>query len=327
MQTNLKGNVQAIQPKKTFSQILKKYFSYVFLFAMFVVFTLLNPTFLQPGNLINILEQSTVILTIGMGATFVIITGSIDLSVGSVLGLTAAIMVAVSNSFGWLGIVAGILVGALCGLINGVLYAGTKIPSFIATLGTMVSLRGVHYILSNGIVFLLKEGPIRQIGIDKYIPYIPNIFIGFLVVFAITYLLFNYTVFGRNARAIGGNEEVAMLSGINLKKNKILIYLISGTASGMAGVFAAIRMGAASPSLGSGYELDVIAAIVLGGTLLSGGIGKITGTLIGGIIMGTLANGMNMAGISTYYQQFIRGIVVIAAVVLTMDRKNVTFVK
>jgi ribose transport system permease protein len=327
MQKNLSSNMQDIKPQKTFSEIAKKYFSYAFLLVMFVVFTLLNPTFIKPGNLVNILEQSTVILTMAMGATFVIISGSIDLSVGSVLGLSAAIMVATANTWGWVGIIFGILIGAVCGLINGLLYSKTKIPSFIATLGTMVSLRGIQYIISNGIVFVLADGPIRQIGIDKLIPYVPNIFLGFIVVFAVTYIMFNYTVFGRNARAIGGNEEVAMLSGINLGKNKILIYLLSGTAAGIAGVFAAIRLGAAAPALGNGYEMDVIAAIVLGGTLLSGGIGRIIGTLIGGLIMGTLANGMNMAGISTYYQQFIRGIVVILAVVLTMDRKNIKFVK
>ncbi|MDD5017618.1 MAG: ABC transporter permease [Eubacteriales bacterium] len=326
MQINLKSDGQAIKPKKTFTEIAKKYFSYAFLMVMFVVFTLLNSTFIKPSNLVNILEQSTVILTMGMGATFVIISGSIDLSVGSVLGLSSAVMVATVNAWGWVGIIIGMLVGAVCGLINGILYAETKIPSFIATLGMMVSLRGVVYIITNGIVFIL-EGPIRQIGINKIIPYVPNIFIGFIVVLAVTYILFNYTVFGRNARAIGGNEEVAMLSGINLKKNKILIYLLSGLTSGIAGVFAAIRLGAAAPALGNGYELDVIAAIVLGGTLLSGGIGRLLGTLIGGLIMGTLANGMNMAGISAYYQQFIRGLVVIIAVVLTIDRKNIKFVK
>ena len=326
MQKNLKSDIESVTPKKDIAEIAKKYFSYVFLLVMFIVFTLLNKAFIKPSNLVNILEQSTVILTMGMGATFVIISGSIDLSVGSVLGLSAAVMVLTVNAWGWVGIIFGVLVGAVSGLINGILYSETKIPSFIATLGMMTSLRGVTYIITNGITFVL-EGPVRQIGIDRLIPYVPNIFIGFVIVFAICYILFNFTVFGRNTMAIGGNEEVAMLSGINLKKNKKLIYLISGIACGIAGCFAAVRLGASAPGLGYGYELDVIAAIVLGGTLLSGGIGKISGTLIGGLIMGTLANGMNMAGISTYYQQLIRGLVVIIAVVLTIDRKNIKFVK
>lgn len=315
-----------MKQKISIAEIAKKYFSYAFLVVMFLVFTLLNPKFIKPGNLINILEQSTVILTMSMGATFVIISGSIDLSVGSIVGLSAMLMAITAKDFGIVSILIAVLTGTLCGLINGYIYSETKIPSFIATLGMMEALRGIIYIMADGKVTLLSS-PVREIGTQRLIPYVPNIFLGFLIVFAICFIIFNHTSFGRNARAIGGSEEVAMLSGINLKKTKKIIYTLSGLTCGIAGAFAGIRLGAAAPVLGEGYELDVIAAIVLGGTPQSGGVGKITGSIIGGLIMGILANGMNMAGVNSYYQQFIRGIVVIVAVVVTLDRKSVTFVK
>ncbi len=322
----MKSNEADMQRKWSFQEIARKYFSYAFLVVMFIVFTVLNRSFLKVGNLINILEQSTVILTIGMGATFVILAGSIDLSVGSILGLSSAVMAMTAETLGYFSIVLAIFIGVVCGAINGWIYSETKIPSFITTLGMMEAIRGIIYILADGKVKLLN-GPVRLIGTQRLIPYVPNIFLGFLVVFAVCYILFNYTSLGRNARAIGGSEEVSMLSGINLKRVKKLIYTLCGLTCGIAGAFAGIRLGAAAPVLGEGYELDVIAAIVLGGTPLSGGIGKLTGTIIGALIMGSLANGMNMAGINSYYQQLIRGIVVIVAVVVTMDRKNVTFVK
>lgn len=322
----MKSNEADMQRRWTFQEIARRYFSYAFLVVMFIVFTALNRSFLKVGNLVNILEQSTVILTMGMGATFVILAGSIDLSVGSILGLSSAVMAMTAEKLGYFSILLAIMIGVVCGAINGWIYSETKIPSFITTLGMMEAIRGIIYILADGKVKLLN-GPVRLIGMQRLIPYVPNIFLGFLVVFGICYILFNYTSLGRNARAIGGSEEVSMLSGINLKRVKKLIYTLCGLTCGIAGAFAGIRLGAAAPVLGEGYELDVIAAIVLGGTPLSGGIGKLTGTIIGALIMGSLANGMNMAGINSYYQQLIRGIVVIVAVVVTMDRKNVTFVK
>jgi ribose transport system permease protein len=322
----MKSQNASIENQVSFLEVSKKYFPYAFLVVMFVTFTLLNPSFVNPGNLINILEQSTVILTMGMGATFVIISGSIDLSVGSIVGLSATLMSMTAAKLGYFSIILGILAGIICGILNGLIYSKTKIPSFIATLGMRESIRGIMYIIAAGRVTLLT-GPVRILGTNRLIPFVPNIFLGFLVVFAACYLLFNYTPFGRNARAIGGNEEVSMLSGINLIKTKMLVYTLGGLTCGIAGAFAGIRLGAASPVLGSGYELDVIAAIVLGGTPQSGGVGKLTGTIIGGLIMGILANGMNMAGINSYYQQFIRGIVVIVAVIVTIDRKNSKFVK
>jgi len=306
------------------SEIFRSYFPYILLVLLFVAFSIGNSKFAQLSNIMNILEQSGVLLVVGMGMTFVIIAGGIDLSVGSVLGLTASISAIYINAFGpVVGVLIGILVGGICGLLNGVVYVKAKIPSFIVTLGMMTIARGILLIITAGMTVLIKSNSVRNFSNGRLF-FIPNVFLVFIFIFIICLLLFDYTSFGVYARAIGGNEEVAKFSGIDVDWVKIKIFLLSGITAGIGGVLSAIRLGASSPNLGTGFELNVIGAVVLGGTALSGGTGKLLGTVIGALIMGMLNNGLNIMGVNSFIQMVVRGIVVIVAVILTIDRKKLS---
>lgn len=293
------------------------------LIVLVVFVTFMNPNFITPTNLFNLLRQVSTNALIAFGMTFVIITGGIDLSVGSTLALTSAIMAGViaSGFDPMLAMLLSLVLGTILGGINGLLITKGKMAPFIATLATMTIYRGLTLVYTDG-------NPITGIGdsfIFKYVGRgylfgIPFPVILMLLSFAILYVVLHKTTFGRKTFAIGGNEKASFIAGIKNDRIKIGIYAISGLMASLAGIIITSRLNSAQPTAGSAYEMDAIASVVLGGTSLSGGRGRIMGTLIGALIIGTLNNGMNLLGVSSFYQQVVKGIVIIIAVLL--DRKN-----
>ncbi|MFT8412491.1 MAG: ribose ABC transporter permease [Schleiferilactobacillus perolens] len=297
------------------------------LIVLLVLVTALNRSFVQPSNLLNLLRQVSINALIAFGMTFVILTGGIDLSVGSILALTGALSAWMINQGTpvWMAIVAGLLLGAIFGMVNGVLVAYGKAAPFIATLATMTIFRGATYVFTNGNPITggkMNESFLFQFMGRGYLFGIPFPIIIMIIAFAIWFIVLNKTAFGRKTYALGGNERAAYVAGVNTNKTTILIYVISGLMAALAGVILTSRLSSAQPDAGTSYEMDAIAAVVLGGTSLAGGKGRISGTLIGALIIGTLNNGMNLLGISSFYQQIVKGAVILIAVLL--DRKNNT---
>lgn len=289
--------------------------------AIFVTF--MNPNFIAPANIFNLLRQVSTNAIIAFGMTFVIITGGIDLSVGSILALTSAIMAGfiAGGTDPILAMLFSLILGTILGGLNGLLITKGKMAPFIATLATMTIYRGLTLVYTDG-------NPITGIGdsfIFKYVGRgylfgIPFPAILMLISFAILYVVLHKMTFGRKTFAIGGNENASFIAGVKNDRIKISVYAISGLMASLAGIIITSRLNSAQPTAGSAYEMDAIASVVLGGTSLSGGRGRIMGTLIGALIIGTLNNGMNLLGVSSFYQQVVKGIVIIIAVLL--DRKN-----
>ncbi|ANY12832.1 ribose ABC transporter permease [Latilactobacillus curvatus] len=295
------------------------------LLVLVVAVSVMNMSFLAPSNLLNLLRQVSINALIAFGMTFVILTGGIDLSVGSILALSGAIsayMIQAGVSPA-ISIAIGMLTGALFGLINGILVAYGKAAPFIATLATMTIFRGGTYVFTNGNPITgtkINESFLFQFMGRGYLFGIPFPIIIMLIAFGILYVVLHKTTFGRKTYALGGNEEAAYVAGVNTKKVTMIIYTLSGLMASVAGVILTSRLSSAQPDAGTSYEMDAIAAVVLGGTSLAGGKGRIFGTLIGALIIGTLNNGMNLLGISSFYQQIVKGIVIIVAVLL--DRRE-----
>lgn len=309
--------------KKTSKLSFEKLGPLLALIVLAVFVTFMNPNFIAPTNLFNLLRQVSTNALIAFGMTFVIITGGIDLSVGSTLALTSAIMAGViaSGFDPLLAMLLSLILGTILGGINGLLITKGKMAPFIATLATMTIYRGLTLVYTDG-------NPITGIGdsfIFKYVGRgylfgIPFPVILMVISFAILYVVLHKTTFGRKTFAIGGNEKASFIAGIKNDRIKIGVYAISGLMASLAGIIITSRLNSAQPTAGSSYEMDAIASVVLGGTSLSGGRGRIMGTLIGALIIGTLNNGMNLLGVSSFYQQVVKGIVIIIAVLL--DRKN-----
>ncbi|WP_207707338.1 ABC transporter permease [Crassaminicella thermophila] len=314
-------------------QLFRKYGIFFIFIGMVVLMSILSPAFLKVGNLLNVVRQISVIGLIACGVTMVIITTGIDLSSGSVLALSAVVAASFAQRADWASkmypnidvplivpILAGILVGVLCGAIVGIIIAKTKIPPFIATLGMMIVARGAALIYSDGRPISSLKSSYNFIGQGKVLG-IPFPIIVLVVMAAITHVLLTNTKFGKYVYAIGGNENAAVVSGINVDKYKVLIYTYAGMLSGMAGIVLSSRISSGQPGLGVAYELDAIASAVIGGTSLNGGIGKITGTIIGALIIGVLNNGLDLLNVSAYWQQIVKGVIIVAAVILD-ERKN-----
>lgn len=258
---------------------------------------------------------------IAVGMTFVILTGGIDLSVGSTVAISGAFAASIIKSTNnvFLAIIVAGIVGIVIGLINGLLISKGKLQAFIATLATMTIFRGVTLVFTNGTPISKLSESFVNIGNGK-LGFIPIPVVITVIVFIIAVYVLTETRFGRYLYALGGNEASARLSGINTNKIKTLVYVISGFASSIAGVIIASRIGSASPNAGTGFELDAIAAVVIGGTSLAGGEGRITGTLIGALIIGVLNNGLNLMNVSPFYQSIVKGLVILIAVLL--DKKS-----
>ncbi|MEC2055227.1 ribose ABC transporter permease [Peribacillus psychrosaccharolyticus] len=293
------------------------------LILLFAIITVLNPSFLTPLNIMNLLRQISINALIAFGMTFIILTGGIDLSVGSILALSSALMAGmmVSGMDPILAIIVGVLLGTIMGVINGLLITKGKMAPFIATLASMTIFRGLTLVYTEGkpITGLGDSLGFQLLG-RGYFFGIPVPAVTMILAFFMLWFLLHKTAFGRKTYAIGGNEKASRISGIKVDRVKIMIYGLAGTAAALAGAILTSRLNSAQPTAGQSYEMDAIAAVVLGGTSLSGGKGRMFGTLIGVLIIGTLNNGLNLLGVSSFYQQVVKGIVIIVAVLL--DRKK-----
>ena len=287
------------------------------------IVSILNPSFLEPLNLLNLLRQVAINALIAFGMTFVILTGGIDLSVGSILALSSALIAGmiVSGIDPILAILIGCILGAVMGAINGLLITKGKMAPFIATLATMTIFRGLTLVYTDGNPITgLGENYAFQLFGRGYFLGIPVPAITMIIAFAVLWVILHKTSFGRKTYAIGGNEKAALISGIKVPRVKVMIYALAGLLSALAGAILTSRLNSAQPTAGTSYELDAIAAVVLGGTSLSGGRGLIVGTLIGALIIGTLNNGLNLLGVSSFFQMVVKGVVILVAVLI--DRKK-----
>jgi ribose transport system permease protein len=314
------------QKKSLFrSDATQKLLAFGSLIILFIVFSLASPNFAKFDNIVGILLATAVNGILALGVTFVIITGGIDLSIGT--GMTfAAVMTAVFIT-NWklpiiIGVVGGILMGGLCGFINGIIIAKMKVPPFVATLGMMMVAKGLSLVISGTKPIYFNDTPLfREIAMGSIFG-IPNAVLIFFLVAIIASIILTRTVLGRYNFALGSNEEAARLSGINVDAWKISIYTLCGIFFGLAGVLMASRLNSAQPSLGQGYELDAIAAVVIGGTSLSGGEGTILGTVIGAFIMSVLTNGLRILSVPQEWQTVVTGVIVVMAVYLDIIRRR-----
>jgi len=293
------------------------------LFALIAMFWILTPYFLTISNLLNIAQQTAINAIIAIGLTFVIISGGIDLSVGSVLAFAGVVTAGALNSGVpmIIAVMIGMLVGFLCGAVNGVLIGWGHLPPFISTLGMMSIARGAALLFTNGRPISGFSSGFRTFA-EGHLLFIPLPVIIMILLYILGHFVLTHTKLGRYTYAIGGNEEAAILSGIHVKLNKLFIYGISGMLSGVAAILLTARLNSAQPIAGIMYELDAIAAAVIGGTSLMGGEGVLIGTLIGAFIMGVLRNGLNILGVSSFIQQTIIGAVIITAVLIDMMLKK-----
>lgn len=290
------------------------------LIILMAVITIINSNFLTANNLLNLLLQVTSNALIAFGMTFVILTGGIDLSVGSILALSSALTAGLFGS-GMpvtLAILISLILGCILGMMNGLLISYGKLAPFIVTLATMTIFRGATLVYTNGnpITKGLSDTFLFQFLGQGYIVGIPFPVIIMFIVFIVLYVLLHKTAFGKSVYAIGGNEKAAYISGVKLNKVKIIIYSISGIMASISGLIITSRLSSAQPTAGASYEMDAIAAVVLGGTSLSGGKGRILGTLIGALIIGVLNNGLNIIGVSAFWQQVVKGVVILIAVLI-----------
>jgi ribose transport system permease protein len=292
------------------------------LFLLSTTLWVLTPHFLTLSNLLNVAEQTTIIAIIAVGMTFVIISGGIDLSVGSVLAFSGIVMASTLHAGAPLpaALLAGPGTGILCGSVNGLLVARGHLPPFISTLGMMSVARGAALVFTEGRSISGFSEPFRYFASGKLL-HIPMPVLIMLATYAIAHLILAKTQLGRYVYAIGGNESAAILSGVNVALHKCVIYSLCGLLSGMAAIILTARLNSAQPIAGIMYELDAIAATVIGGTSLMGGEGTIWGTLVGALIMGVLRNGLTLLGISSFVQQIVIGSVIILAVLVDMMLK------
>lgn len=291
---------------------------------IFAVFGILNPNFLAFDNLRDIAVSACVNALIGIGLTYVIITGGIDLSVGSIASLTGIISATLMVNGGVPAIPAlliGLVLGFLAGATNGVLITALKLPPFIATLGTMSVYQGLAYVATNGTpVYNVPASFVLLL--NSYIGGVPIVVLVVAIVAVLAWLLLRRTVFGQNVIATGGSEETAWLSGVRVNRVKILVYGISGTLAALAGLVVVARISAAQSEAGAPYLLTAIAAAVIGGANLMGGEGRIAGTLVGALILGALTNGLVLLNVPSFYEQIVTGLVVVIAVALDQGSKG-----
>ncbi|MDT0491156.1 substrate-binding domain-containing protein [Streptomyces griseus] len=293
------------------------------LVVLVVAMSLLSGDFLTTQNLLNVGVQAAVTAILAFGVTFVIVSAGIDLSVGSVAALSATVLAWSATSAGVpvvLAVVLAIVTGIACGFVNGALISYGKLPPFIATLAMLSIARGLSLVISQGSPIAFPESVSRlgdTLGGRLPVPVLVMIAMGLL-----TALILGRTFIGRSMYAIGGNEEAARLSGLRVKRQKIVIYALSGLFAAVAGIVLASRLVSAQPQAAQGYELDAIAAVVIGGASLAGGVGKASGTLIGALILAVLRNGLNLLSVSAFWQQVVIGVVIALAVLLdTLRRK------
>jgi len=310
----------------------RRFLAFGALIVLIVVFSLASENFLTFNNVVGILLATAVNGVLALGVTFVIITGGIDLSIGTVMTFSGVMAALLTINWGLpvgVGIVGGVLMGGLAGLINGTVISRMKVPPFIATLGMMYIAKGLALVLSELRPIYFNDAPaFRSIAlgslIGKVFPEfeIPNAVLILFGAAIVAAFLLNRTVLGRYTFALGSNEEATRLSGVNVKFWKTLVYTVGGLFAGLGGVLMAARLNSAQPALGQGYELDAIAAVVIGGTSLSGGEGTIMGTIIGAFVMSVLTNGLRILSVPQEWQIVVTGAILIGAVYLDIIRRR-----
>ena len=295
------------------------------LIALCIVFSMATDTFLSVRNLVNVIDQLTVLGIMALGMTAVIVIGGIDLSVGSVLAVSMMVMGWLSNAQGIpmpVAMMAALLVGALCGTFSGLLITRGNLPPFIATLATMSIARGLANLITDGSQIVGYPDWFSALSIERYFGFL-SVTVGlFIVLTIVAGIYMKYRAGGRSLYAIGGSSEVARLAGIPVKRVTLAVYAVCGLLAGLAGVVMSTRLDSSQPSGGLGYELDTIAAVVIGGASLSGGIGSIFGTLMGVLTIGVLRNGLNLVGTSPFVQQIVVGVVIVLAVMVDANKRK-----
>lgn len=288
-----------------------------------VVMSVLSRNFMKPQNLLNILQQVSIVSVLAAGMTFVILTSGIDLSVGSIVAFTGLITAALMKYYGvppWAAVGAGLLAGSLMGMVNGLLVSYIHLPPFIATLGMMSIARGGAFTITSGdTIFSLPKGFLL---IGERWGRVPVPALIMIVVFLICGYILNYTRLGRYTYAIGGSETASLLSGINVRRYKTAIYTISGFLCAVSAMMLTARLDSATPVAADGVELDAIAAVVIGGTSMMGGRGGVAGTIIGVLIMGVVNNGMNLLTIPQGPQKIVKGAIILIAVIVDVIKKS-----
>lgn len=298
-------------------------FSFLGFIVICILMTFVSDRFLTISNLTNIIRQVSINAIIAAGMTVVILSGGIDLSVGSVMALSgtfsAGLMIQGVPII--IAAVIGLLVGAAFGLVNGTLIAFAKLPPIIVTLAMMEIPRGIGLLYTGGYPLINLPNTFSFLGNGRILG-IPMPIYVMLLVYLVAYFLLNRIPFGRYVYSLGGNEKAARLSGVPVQKNKVLIYVLSGATAALGGLVLTSRLASGQPQAGGGFELDAIAAVVLGGTDINGGRGHILGTLVGAMILGVLNNGLNLMGVSPYIQRVLKGVIIILAIYVSSSRNR-----
>jgi ribose transport system permease protein len=304
-------------------RIMRSYGILIAFILICIVMSILSPVFLTVTNVLNVIRQSSIYGIMAVGMTFVILTAGIDLSVGSILALSGALAAGSLKAGLDLGlvVVVALAIGLGSGLVNGLFVTVGRITPFVVTLGMMSIARGLTLIYTNGYPISGLSEAFRFIGGGDFLA-VPFPILVFVVTVLVAWAILTQTRLGRYTYAIGGNEETVKLSGINSSLYKTIVYMISGVASAISALILTSRLNSAEPVAGQGYELDVIAAVVIGGTSLMGGRGGVWGTLIGALLIGVINNGMNLLGISPYFQLVVKGLIIIGAVLLDRLRQE-----
>ncbi|MCP3799469.1 ABC transporter permease [Allokutzneria sp. A3M-2-11 16] len=294
------------------------------LIVLVLALAVMAPNFLTAQNLLNVGVQAAVVAVLAFGQTFVIVSGGIDLSVGSVAalsGMVAAWSFTEAGLPGWLALVAGLVTGLAAGLVNGVMVSYGRLPAFIATLAMLSVARGLTLVVSDGTP---KSTPDEITALGSTIgDYLPVPLLVMLLVFGLTGIILTRTYAGRTMYAVGGNADAARLSGINVRRSTLVVYGLAGVFAAVAGLLLAGRLASAGPQAAVGYELDAIAAVVIGGASLSGGVGRATGTFVGALVLAVLRNGLNQLQVTPFWQQVVIGVVIALAVLFdTLRRRN-----
>lgn len=294
---------------------------------LFAVMSFASPYFLTRDNIISVLRQISNNIFLAMGMTLVIILGGIDLSVGSIVALCNTLIVGlmVTNGIPMIpAILIGLVLGTLAGFFNGMIITNFRVPAFIVTLAMMNIAKGAAYIYSGGRSTRIVDDTFNYIG-TGYIGFLPLPVVYMIIIVAVFVVLMTKTRFGTYVYAIGGNREAARLSGVPIKKVEIAVFTISGFLAAFAGLVLCSRMYSGQPNVGDGYEMDAIAACVLGGVSMSGGVGKISGTVFGAIVLGVISNGLNLLGVSSFWQQVVKGIIILIAVLIDSQKNQSLF--
>ncbi|KAA0691942.1 ABC transporter permease [Neorhizobium sp. P12A] len=319
-------------PAPLIGRLLRDYGIIIAFFVLCGLLTVISPYFLTSQNLLNMLRQSSINGILAIGLTFVILTRGIDLSVGSVValaGIVGASFATMSPVAGVPGtpypalvsIIVGLIIGLICGTVSGMIVTRFRVPSFVVTLGMLSSARGLTMLYTGGKPVPSLTPEFRWMG-TGHVFGVPAPIIVLLVVFAVSWWVLNKTRYGRHVYAVGGNPRAANTSGIRVSRIRLSVFMISGVTAALAGLLLAARTGSGLTQAGVSYELDAIAAVVIGGTSLSGGTGSVTGTLFGTLIIAVMNNGLDLLGVDSNYQQIIKGLIIVLAVMIDSSRQK-----